>query len=129
MSADPITLPGSIPGLLRRGSPARWRDEDTPYVVLWYGPWPDDDDVGNGAIVLAGPCSSPCLGVEDCASNFALDLTDPTGQVHAAWWALDHHSDLWRAGDYDVTDSALYGRADPATLRSLCLRLAGLETP
>lgn len=81
-----LTLPGTIPGLLRRGSPVFWRDEQTTYVVAWVGPWPDSDTVDDGAIVLAAPASSPCLGVEDSSGNFALDLTDATGRAHAAWW-------------------------------------------
>lgn len=83
-----LTLPGSIPGLLRRGSPVFWRDEETPYVVCWVGPWPDSDSVEDGAIVLAAPCSIPTLGIEDNFTNFSLDLTDPTGRAHAAWWLM-----------------------------------------
>jgi len=85
-----LTLPGSIPGLLRRGSPVFWCDEETPYVVTWIGPWPDSDPNG-GAIALIAPGSEPCIGMcVNATADLALDLFDATGRVHAAWWLAEH---------------------------------------
>lgn len=93
MSDHDLTLPGDLPGLLRRGSPVFWRDEITPFVVAWVGPWPGSDNVADGAIALVAPGSEPCLGmVVNACSDLTLDLTDPTGRAHAVWWALRHPS-------------------------------------
>ncbi len=79
---DDLTLPGSIPGLLRRGSPVPHpRAADVPCVVVGVRedvariayPWPR-----NHEDVDAWP-----LG------DLALDLTDATGRAHAAWWLAD----------------------------------------
>lgn len=82
MSHD-LTLPGTIPGLLRRCSPvAIMRDGgkvsafgvvvDQPSDrVTWVRVLRDHDDEG------------PSPWDRDCV---ALDLTDATGRAHAAWW-------------------------------------------
>lgn len=122
------SLPGDIPRLLRRGSPVHWRDEQTPFVVAWIGPWPDAD-LEDGAIVQAAPCGYGLISVEDTARNFALDLTDPTGRAHAAWWVRTQIR--WPADDdeAEMLDRARY--ADDMTpeqvdtLARLVLRLAG----
>lgn len=89
-----LTLPGSIPGLLRRGSPVR------------RGPW--------AAVVTSPPAVAPDWWTvaagetndpggpswcEDRASAFALDLTDATGRAHAAWWVGEHTDAKDRSGD------------------------------
>lgn len=74
------TLPGDIPGLLRRGSPvlatssanAEWTITDPPtaHDLVWLG--------------MPG-----ARGVREArTSDLALDLTDPTGRAHAAWWTF-----------------------------------------
>ena len=83
-----LTLPGDIPGLLRRGSPVFWRDEETPHVVLH----------ADAVSVFAAPVSMPSIGVQDHPDAFALDLTDATGRFHAALWLL---ADLNAAGRPD----------------------------
>jgi len=121
------TLPGDISGLLRRGSPVHWRDEQTPFVVAWVGPWPDAD-LDDGAIVQAAPCGYGLISVEDTARNFALDLTDRTGCAHAAAYAYatgrGREADGWR-----LFESALHfedmSPEDTDRLARLCLRLAG----
>lgn len=79
-----LTLPGDIPGLLRRCSPVV-----TTQAALGV-------PVGTRTVVCAdvrtepGPAyarvlidnSGPGLGL----SMLALDLTDATGRAHAAWW-------------------------------------------
>ena len=93
-----LRLSGSIPGLLRRGSPVYWRDEDTPYVVT----------VQAGDVVLAAPGSSPCLGVEDDASNFTLDMGDPTGRYHALRYVWSHGRDLrWLQTESEACEAQL----------------------
>ena len=87
MDAD-LTLPGSIPGLLRRGSPCiRWvgfggREPEALFGVVlrrladdeagerWLC-WFDDERIG-----------------KDVGFAPHLDLADDTGKTHAAWWLL-----------------------------------------
>ena len=70
------TLPGSIPGLLRRGSPVFYRDEESSWTVLCI----DGDEV------CAAPVGEVPLGLWGMCDDFTLDLTDATGRAHAAWW-------------------------------------------
>lgn len=78
-----LTLPGTIPGLLRRGSP----------IALVDTPGCPRHLVGRlGVIhsVVGDLCSYSLDGVglvvTSCVEAVALDLTDATGRVHAAWW-------------------------------------------
>jgi hypothetical protein len=69
---SPLTLPGTIPGLLRRGSPVDSADGPTVCLsgvrdVRWV-------DVPGGELPI---------------DALALDLSDPTGRAHAAWWLAD----------------------------------------
>ena len=119
--SDHILLPGSIPGLLRRGSPC-----------VLTGP----DDTGaevecDGCRVLAGELlvivevderSAIVAGGTDdtdgprwsevLPTSLSLDLTDPTGRAHAAWW-------LWAQAEAGANIEApiavaLLGSRDPA---------------
>lgn len=72
MSALLTTLPGDIPGLLRRGSPLWVRGAQTVAVVLYDG---------RVAYATKGGLNHDALGAVE------LDLDDPTGRAHAAWWA------------------------------------------
>lgn len=90
---ETLTLPGTIPGLLRRGSPV-WHPRlgaKTPCVVVACHtndrtarvgyPWPIDGEDGDTWALDA----------------LDLDLTEATGRAHAAWW-LDTACD--RAGTW-----------------------------
>lgn len=82
-----ITLPGDIPGLLRRGSPvlvpasARIPPGPHEYALV------DGEDIdsdgwwvwtsGRGRALVA-------------PAHIWLDLTDATGRAHAAWWLASH---------------------------------------
>ena len=71
-----LTLPGDIPGLLRRGSPVvieEWRGNITSEK-------PDDD----GEYRVCGTDNDRRNGW--WRTGLALDLTDATGRAHAAWW-------------------------------------------
>jgi hypothetical protein len=77
-----ITLPGAIPGLLRRGSPAAW------VSPLWHPILVTRLDTS--------PLREPCCWVLDgereqraTLAEVALDLTDATGRAHAAWWLAE----------------------------------------
>lgn len=130
------TLPGDIPGLLRKWSPVLVTiDSDQPSVrgvVIDPTIEPDEPDLR-------------CLvwnernGRDNKAAMFvALDLTDATGRAHAAWWLMDR----WRAGPrLPVEDRGLVLEAcrfaeqgadmtseQIDTLARLVLRLAG-RTP
>ena len=84
-----LTLPGTIPGLLRRGSPAfrlALGDASRQEAILvhaiaerpqLYG--------GDGSELCAEIRSGPLVWWP--TRCLALDLTDPTGRAHAAWFA------------------------------------------
>jgi len=110
------TLSGSIPGLLRRGSPVFWRDEITPSVVAWVGPWPDRDR-DDGAIALVAPGSSPCIGLNCDISDLALDLSDATGRAHAAWWLGSMRGEDGECSPFSICryDEAIDHNADGST--------------
>lgn len=84
MSADLLTLPRDIPGLLRRGSPVLL---NAPEHHL-HGRSGVVGAVANGkAAVLFAGCEMAAL----CTlGQLALDLSDPTGQTHLAWWVESH---------------------------------------
>ena len=65
-----ITLPGDIPGLLRRGSPV-FAYSDKPKVV---------GNISPSGIASVGPHAAVA------PAAIRLDLTDATGRAHAAWW-------------------------------------------
>jgi hypothetical protein len=83
---NPPTLPGDLPGLLRRGSPAL-RDlgpYHAPQRCTIVGEsscgWPwyareDGGPMGDATALLSGP-----------AEHLLLDLSDATGRAHAEWW-------------------------------------------
>lgn len=87
MLRDDLLIPGSIPGLLRRGSPVRRGNgrgtvthlSEHGWVIVHDDPLLYDHD---------GPGFSAGSGdVRHC--GWALDLHDATGRAHAAWWLAD----------------------------------------
>jgi len=133
MSMLLTTLPGDIPGLLRRGSPVLWRDEQTPWTVTWIGPWPDSDTTDDGAIALIAPAAEPVIGMAvNAYADLVLDLSDPTGRAHAAAWAWKHPNmpanRFWDG--HAVHIAQMFADMTPEqidTLARLVLRLAGRE--
>ena len=83
------TLPGSIPGLLRRGSPVVIASEDGCVPRHLWGKAatvhrvaPSDLGVPLVSLTVDG-CEAVVVAGLDV---LALDLTDATGRAHAAWW-------------------------------------------
>jgi hypothetical protein len=91
-----LTLPGSIAGLLRRGSPVvviSTEDQTTDAFGTRL-------QVGDRAVLTDDPTGRWCIATgatyddlgppwsELAISALALDLTDETGRCHAAWWAI-----------------------------------------
>lgn len=79
------TLPGTIPGLLRRGSPLILRPRVYGEVTLLNGGGGVVHDEARGLAVtdtFGGSTRIVRYGREDVS----LDLSDPTGRAHAAWW-------------------------------------------
>lgn len=81
---SPPTLPGDIVGLLKRGSPIIMQTGagPRPGVVMRFQPdgevmfaWTGEDD--GEQFDTTDPLPPRAL---------ALDLSDPTGRAHAAWW-------------------------------------------
>lgn len=118
------SLPGDIPGLLRRGSPIVYSRFTSSKAVVGetHGEqWREDN----------GPWQ-PC-------ETWRLDLTDPTGRAHAAWWVSRnfHHFGLDSYHDLNAIIPGAYlavvGAEDGEdrepdeidTLARLVLRLAG----
>lgn len=73
-----LTLPGSIPGLLRRGAPVLARGK--PSVVVYV----DGLHVG-----VARDFSRARFDWVNVARHVALDLSDPIGAALATWWLGD----------------------------------------
>lgn len=104
---DPLHLPATIPGLLRRGSPvARGNGRGTVthlsehgWVIVHDDPMLyDHDDPG---------FSAGSGDVRHC--GWALDLHDATGRAHAAWWLS---RGCWvGAPDGDPSARAIFWRA------------------
>lgn len=124
---DTMTLPGSIPGLLRRGSP-----------VIEHGAWAvvveTEEDCGRFRVYDGGQVG------DSSRSVCALDLSDPTGRAHAAWWVLGQSagpvSKALAALDTSSTyllgliDRCCAGSAtafDTEALRRIVLHVAGRE--
>lgn len=109
-----LTFPGDVPGLLRRGSPVFYRDEESWWTVLCI----------EGDEACAAPVGMVPLGAWGHLSDFALDLSDPTGQAHLAWWvgnqSADRITDACRALGIDR------GRFSD-TLVNLCQPIDGRE--
>jgi len=120
--SDDLTLPGTIDGLLRRGSPIVGQRGSRGLVLELT----NHDVMGDG--VRAWHYAGSKAGFAPL-KHVSLDLRDPTGRCHAAWWANDRCSssdllecDLTPAmNGRDMTDDEI------RALRDLCLRLAGLE--
>lgn len=82
-----LTLPGTIPGLLRRGSP------------VWLLPEDGYDPQRAVVVGVAGGIASVTWWMDDHAiaicvdgvplDEIAADLTDATARAHAAWWVAD----------------------------------------
>ena len=128
MPADPLTLPGDIPGLLRRGSPVVLDGTSTGWTYI-------------GACAVDGGDS--LVADEDVVipawrRGLDLDLSDPTGQAHAAWWLRerlladpDQYSHL-RHTSRHARLQAMKGRAtraECADLIGFVLHVAQLEAP
>lgn len=77
-----LTLPGSIPGLLRRGSPVVTAE---PLRIGGITVMPGSRGVMSDLSLVSMALGEVRL---ENASMVALDLTDPTGRAHAAWWLM-----------------------------------------
>ena len=126
MSELLTSIPGDIPGLLRRGSPIVGVGPDR-HRRGWVGLIEQAHSDGQARIAW----NAGVHGIERIAS-VALDLTDPTGRAHAMWWAAQRESMLDDVAWMQL--SAARNRAergwemDPIqidTLARLVLRLAG----
>jgi len=91
------TLPGDIPGLLRRGSPVCSEDGTGRGVVFGLPGY----DAGrphlygiNWLHVIHTASVPPCL-----------DLSDPTGRAHAAWWVEERMASAVMGGLFSLADS------------------------
>ena len=131
---DAMTLPGSIPGLLRRGSPCLLADgrSITIHGVRPHGAW----GATGGPTFLDGELDGAEL------EGLSLDLTDATGRAHAAWWAMPQWTPDVGAAFRDASmvgyhfARALLTRAASGSdlredeieiLRGICLHVAGLN--
>ena len=87
-----LVLPGTIPGLLRRGSPVVFLSEDAGNGHIY--------PKGTMAVVDRMQDTEPRInGRSVFPSIIGLDLTDATGRMHACWWwRITLHPNLeWRA--------------------------------
>lgn len=76
-------VPGFLPGLLRRGSPVINYDGTERGIIV-------SEEPGNCVYVAIRTTDEhPAKRVEwygYTARSWQIDLTDPTGRAHAAWW-------------------------------------------
>lgn len=127
------TLPGTIPGLLRRGSPVIEDDRIAVYLGADHYGYHYVADLtpkrGCGHRIVQGPVD--------------LDLSDPTGRAHAAWWLNDHDEDTlsqaacevsgvddddaWRWLIVSATSGDPLPDACVERLRLVCLHVAGVS--
>lgn len=136
------TLPGDLPGLLRRGSPITMQTGAGPRPGVVMRHLPD----GEVMIAWTGQDDGEEFDTSDPLPPraLALDLNDPTGRVHAAWWIRRNAP---RDADYDMPcypSTASYDAGEAArhavylatdgddmtpdeidTLRRACLAVAG----
>ncbi len=129
-----LTLPGTIPGLLRRGSPllAHRLGGNFPGVTTHIKHY------GNPMVYLDEGLLVECL-----PEHVALDLTDPTGRAHAAWWLvagrawselediverLTGNCDLGAWLDWFTMPDQSVSQEMIAELRLVCLHVAGLPS-
>lgn len=123
MTTD-LTLPGSIPGLLRRGSPTVLPDGARHVVEGMAGVSAYVPGLGGGAVSI---------------DALSLDLTDPTGRVHAAWWAGSEPGALaWKERlttrehivliqlCEDARQGAVFSNVNMGVFRDLLLKLANV---
>jgi hypothetical protein len=116
---SPLTLPGTIPGLLRRGSPVRAsNDPERLGVVVGTGS-------SLGTLVFWHWSETTSWTLE---TPVDLDLTDPTGRAHAAWWVSTFKYEP-AADENRVVLLAMFGLpmtdAEIERLRLVCLHVAG----
>ena len=126
MSALLSTLPGGIPGLLRSGSLLRHNGRRAVAV-----------QVIEGFVLVAHHATGADEEIEIEGGTVpwdlvALDLTDPTGRAHAAWWCDGRFdgppgNDVWMALSLACAGIELTPEQIDAFAR-LVLRLAG-RTP
>lgn len=120
------TLPGTIPGLLRRGSPVIEDDRIAVYLGADHYGYHYVADLtpkrGCGHRIVQGPVD--------------LDLSDPTGRAHAAWWVLSAldaagtTSTMAREDSFVVLSALRGGDMSPTQidrLRLVCLHVAGVS--
>lgn len=108
-----LTLPGTLPGLLRRGSPVVMTVGTITHagVLLSSGPYGATVAHSNGHNWRKKPIKPWPL------ERVALDLTDKTGRAHAAWWLAERLGlEALRTGVVairlqDVTEYSPDGRA------------------
>lgn len=88
----PDVVRGDVPGLLCRGMPLRWRDEDTRFVATGAVFFDADD----GPWAIAAPCEGLPLGTQDHPSNFDVDWSGRAAiYLSLAWLADRGFSCLW----------------------------------
>ena len=90
MSALLTSLPGDIPGLLRRWSPViqRWSIDDGESFTIEGVAVENVTEAGDPDMRWLCWFTDPRVGCDNRAAMFLhLDLTDPTGRWHAAVWA------------------------------------------
>ena len=124
------TLPGTIPGLLRANSPAIANNRGRAIVF--------DVDVDHDGVLVYLLVTTREAWLSP--ADVALDLTDPTGRVHAAWWLAGSdgvQAAMARMGRSNLdrllraVERARMGQSVSAEevdlLRTTCLAAAGME--
>lgn len=89
----PVVVRGDVEGLLCRGMPMRWRDEDARWTATTGKlPHPESDDY----FVLIAPSDTPMLGLVADPGDVAIDFSDRAAIYLSLAWLSDRgHDVLW----------------------------------
>ena len=138
-----LTLPGTIPGLIRRGSPVVFV-RGSAYAAYSGGRGmlihPSEPARGSMPYSFGWPVAM-CDTTHDrvCyaeGTDIALDLTDATGRIHALWWLTatrtpgnmpGHDRNAFNAAVMGIWAGADLTEAEILDFRRICLRVAGVS--
>jgi hypothetical protein len=133
-----LTLPGTMPGLLRPGSPVLYGPDDAPLrgivlavhgdaVAVASAAWREATVPPSGAGYAAFPAGwalRPAITLT--LADVKLDLSEPTGACHASWLASNWAVDMDRPLEF-IAQMAAAGQADEEDLAVLIKFIVGVS--
>lgn len=102
---DALTVPATLPGVVRRGTPVRPTRDHAWHDARGYPCSAKADSVVRGAPCSGYPSVYLCDWGNTPIANCLVDLTDATGRAHVAWAVA---ADRW-VGPSDLTAAGRLG--------------------